>query len=242
VLRYAAADTVDVYSDMEGLESDETMDIDGKEQKMATQLMQGEAVELTGPSVGGMMPVFIPGQNIRGWVPEEQMSGDSALAASFPVRKIKPRGPGDSASPLREAFVKETAQLEGVPYKWGGRSPRGVDCSGMVQLAASYVGMGRVVPRTSRQQKAAARPVNPADLQKGDLIFTSKTQSRRISHVVVYIGDGMIREAPRTGSVVQSRSFARRYGFSPAQAAQGYDHSRGYKAGKYYVFFGSFFE
>ncbi|MFH2203137.1 MAG: C40 family peptidase [Elusimicrobiota bacterium] len=242
VLRYASADTVDVFSDMEGLESDETMDIDGKEHKLATQLMTGEAVEITGPSVDGMMPVFIPGQNIRGWVPEDRMSGDASLAASFPVRRIEPRGGLGGADPLREAFVKETAQLEGVPYKWGGRSPRGVDCSGMVQLAASYVGMGRVVPRTSRQQKAAARPVNPAKLEKGDLVFTSKTKDRRISHVVVYIGDGMIREAPQTGSVVQSRSFARRYGFSPEQAAQGYDHARGFKSGKYYVFFGSFFE
>jgi len=241
VYHYISDDVVNVYSDMEGLESQDIKTVGGKKLRLGTQLLKGEKVTINGPVRGGMVEVYVPGQDMRGWIPASALSGDRGLAKSFPVRKIAPgRGP-KASNPLREAFVQETAKLEGVPYVWGGRSPRGVDCSGLVQLAASYVGLGRFVPRTSRQQKANSRPVHPRDLRRGDLVFTSKRRDRRISHVVVYLGNGMIREAPRTGSVVQSRNFARRFGFDPSQV-QDYDHNSGVKHGKYYLFFGTYFK
>jgi cell wall-associated NlpC family hydrolase len=60
--------------------------------------------------------------------------------------------------------------LVGVPYRWGGRSGDGVDCSGLVQLALAAAGV--VAPRDSDQQRALGQPVAPGTaLARGDLVF-----------------------------------------------------------------------
>jgi hypothetical protein len=59
--------------------------------------------------------------------------------------------------------------LIGVPYLWGGRTPFGYDCSGLVQ--ALYTIIGVQLPRDADQQSAAGQPVPRADLQRGDLLF-----------------------------------------------------------------------
>lgn len=244
VYHYVKGKVVDVYSPDKELPSKQTKVVNNKEMKLGTQLLAGEKVSVTGPPTDdGYVPVYIPGQNMTGYVPAEQLSLDRGLAKNFPVRQIDPQPGPSGKNPLREAFVEETAKLEGVPYVWGGRSPKGVDCSGMVQLAASYVGMGDIVPRVSRHQKAASKPVHPRDLKRGDLVFTAKTSSkeRKVSHVVVYLGDGMIREAPRTGLSVMTRPFAKRFGVAPEQIKD-YDDNKGVRSGKYYLFFGTFFQ
>jgi len=60
--------------------------------------------------------------------------------------------------------------LLGVPYRWGGRSGDGVDCSGLIQLALA--GAGIAAPRDSDQQRSLGRPVEPGTaLERGDLVF-----------------------------------------------------------------------
>jgi cell wall-associated NlpC family hydrolase len=60
--------------------------------------------------------------------------------------------------------------LLGVPYRWGGRSGDGVDCSGLVQLALAAAGIA--APRDSDQQRSLGQPVEPgAPLARGDLVF-----------------------------------------------------------------------
>ncbi len=67
-------------------------------------------------------------------------------------------------------FVEIAERLTGVPYRWGGRSGDGIDCSGLVQLALGFAGIA--VPRDSDQQAALGRPVaEGAPLQRGDLVF-----------------------------------------------------------------------
>ena len=67
-------------------------------------------------------------------------------------------------------FVAVAEQLGGVPYRWGGRSGDGVDCSGLVQLALGFAGVA--APRDSDQQMALGEAVaEGAPLQRGDLVF-----------------------------------------------------------------------
>ena len=76
-------------------------------------------------------------------------------------------------SPLEDRetdFVAAAARLTGVPYRWGGRSGDGIDCSGLVQLALASAGMA--CPRDSDQQRdIGAAIADGAPLRRGDLVF-----------------------------------------------------------------------
>ena len=69
-----------------------------------------------------------------------------------------------------EDFVAVAAQLTGTPYRWGGRSGDGIDCSGLVQLALGFAGIS--APRDSDQQAALGSALDDgAPRQRGDLVF-----------------------------------------------------------------------
>lgn len=65
--------------------------------------------------------------------------------------------------------VSIAARLTGVPYRWGGRSGDGIDCSGLVQLALSFAGIA--APRDSDQQQELGAAVARDELRRGDLVF-----------------------------------------------------------------------
>ena len=103
---------------------------------------------------------------------------------------------GGSAS--GDAVVSEANKYLGTPYVWGGSSPSGFDCSGLVYYALNEAGIS--VPRTTAQgYKDMATPVNEATAQPGDLIFFG-TQGV-VDHVGIYMGNGQMVNA--TGSCVQ---------------------------------------
>jgi cell wall-associated NlpC family hydrolase len=95
----------------------------------------------------------------------------------------------------------------GVPYKWAGNTPAGMDCSGLIQRI--YADNGRQVPRTSREQYAASQKV-PGGLrnaQPGDLLFWSYDGTTQgVHHVALYIGNGQMIAAPHKGTQVQIQS------------------------------------
>lgn len=90
----------------------------------------------------------------------------------------------------------------GVPYRYGGTSPNGFDCSGLVQY--SYTQAGVRVPRTTRQLWSAVHTVGRGDLQPGDLLFFSI--EGKMSHVGMYLGGQRFVHAPQSGRTVSVAS------------------------------------
>jgi cell wall-associated NlpC family hydrolase len=111
-------------------------------------------------------------------------------------------------------------QYIGTPYVWGGESPKGFDCSGFAQYLYGKAGIR--IPRTTYTQWQAGRSVPQGQLQPGDLVFFRGSDSKGglPGHVGVYIGNGMMIDAPHTGASVRTERVdtfggymgARRYG------------------------------
>ena len=97
-----------------------------------------------------------------------------------------------------QAIVNAAAKYIGVRYVYGGTSPSGFDCSGLVQYACREVGIS--VNRTSRAQYSNGVAVSKSNLQPGDLVFFSKGSG--ISHVGIYAGNGQVIHAPSPGKRV----------------------------------------
>ncbi len=89
----------------------------------------------------------------------------------------------------------------GVPYRYGGTTPRGFDCSGLTQYV--YAQLGIDLPRTAAQQYGATRRISRSEAQPGDLVFFFGGGG--ISHVGIYAGDNMMIAAPRSGTVVRKQ-------------------------------------
>jgi peptidoglycan DL-endopeptidase CwlO len=87
--------------------------------------------------------------------------------------------------------------LVGMPYRYGGSSPAGFDCSGLVFYV--YRELGLAVPRTAAEQRSAAMRVPQDGLQPGDLVFFYTPED----HVGIYLGGGEFVHAPATGRVVE---------------------------------------
>lgn len=79
------------------------------------------------------------------------------------------------------------AQLN-KPYQYGGYTPQGFDCSGLVYYA--YQRSGIAIPRTSREQLRAAHPIPLQELAPGDLLFFGERKKRQPLHVGLYVGSG----------------------------------------------------
>ena len=93
-------------------------------------------------------------------------------------------------------------QQVGVPYRYGGSTPSGFDCSGLVHY--SYANAGKSVPRTTAALWNDLTPVQNRNMRVGDLLFFSI--SGKMSHVGMYLGGGRFVHAPSSGKVVSVES------------------------------------
>jgi cell wall-associated NlpC family hydrolase len=93
--------------------------------------------------------------------------------------------------------------MKGVPYRYGGETPGGFDCSGLVYY--SYMRAGLTVPRDSHAQYAHTIPLRRSALSRGNLVFF-RTQGGRVLHVGIYLGRGRFIHAPSSGERVSIAS------------------------------------
>jgi murein DD-endopeptidase len=89
----------------------------------------------------------------------------------------------------------------GKPYRYGGSSPAGFDCSGLVLYSYKLAGMA--LPHGTDRQRGLSRPVKVAELQRGDLLFFNQ-QGKKYGHVAIYVGDGRFVHAPSSGKSVRA--------------------------------------
>lgn len=149
---------------------------------------------------------------------QERLAAERARLAAEAAKKAQEALLGGSGTPTpvdagslgagRPEVLAIGLRYIGVPYVWGGTTPSGFDCSGLVQYV--YREIGVTLPRTSRQQfKSGARiPADRIDLLvPGDLVFFGYGgDPGRIHHVGIYAGGGDYLHAPQTGQNVQVSS------------------------------------
>ncbi|MEV5989619.1 NlpC/P60 family protein [Streptomyces sp. NPDC052051] len=107
---------------------------------------------------------------------------------------------GSTSTTKAEKALSFARSQIGKPYVWGATGPDSYDCSGLTQ--ASWKAAGVSLPRTTWDQVKVGTTVSIANAQPGDLIFFYDD----ISHVGLYIGDGMMIHAPKPGAYVREES------------------------------------
>ena len=108
------------------------------------------------------------------------------------------------------SLVETARSFIDYPYAWGGASAEeGFDCSGL--MMAVYRLNGLDLPRSLYAQFESGRPVGIMDLRPGDLVFFATGGDDRVSHVGIYISEGVFIHAPGTNKTVRSDALSNPY-------------------------------
>jgi NlpC/P60 family len=140
--------------------------------------------------------------------------GDAVLGLLKEKGLLLAEGPAPVMQQVRDTateLVMTAMNFLGVPYRRGGSSEDGFDCSGFTRFIFEN-SLGLVLPRRSDEQAQWNRllPVKVEELKPGDLVFFN-TLKRAFSHVGIYIGDGKFIHSPRTGTQVRIEDMRQAY-------------------------------
>ena len=130
------------------------------------------------------------------------------LAELDPGTTLKSEAPKPGVSDRIQNVLAKTLTLLGTPYRWGGESTEGFDCSGLVGYVYRTV-LGMDLPRVSRQMVNSGEAVERAKLAPGDLVFFGLRG--RVNHVGIYVGEGRFVHAPSRGKDVRVDSLVTGY-------------------------------
>jgi lipoprotein Spr len=112
--------------------------------------------------------------------------------------------PEFSSSVDKDEVMYKVIEFLNTPYRWGGTSKSGIDCSAFVQTVM-YQALGISIPRTSIMQSGVGEDVAREELKFGDLVFFDTRRRGRVSHVGIYLSDGyFVHSGSRTGVAIAS--------------------------------------
>lgn len=132
--------------------------------------------------------------------PEAPMSADDA---EYPILATQPDSKDKRPATTRlDALSRYFEEWKGTPYRWGGASKKGIDCSAFTQNAYAQL-FSHSLPRTTRQQLNQGSKVSMSTADQGDLVFF-KTGAR-LYHVGIYLGEKQFMHASASKGVVISR-------------------------------------
>jgi peptidoglycan DL-endopeptidase CwlO len=120
------------------------------------------------------------------------------------VAAATPEGTTVAPPSTHGGVVGVAMQYLGTPYRWGGASPSGFDCSGFVMYVFAQIGVS--LPHSTYAMYAMGTPVSLGQLQPGDLVFFNG-----LGHMGIYIGGGQFIHSPHTGDVVKISSMSGYY-------------------------------
>jgi murein DD-endopeptidase len=104
------------------------------------------------------------------------------------------------------AAAEKAKEYLGAPYQYGGATPAGFDCSGLVRF--SYAAFGVNLPHGTVELRKVTRMIRKRELKKGDLLFFNE-EGKKASHVALYLGNGRFIHAPSTGGKVRVDSISK---------------------------------
>jgi cell wall-associated NlpC family hydrolase len=151
---------------------------------------------VAGCASGGAVPQPVPGAGGR--------TAPSSPAPPVPAGTVVP----GTGSVEGMALTSTALSLRGAPYRNGGTTPGGFDCSGFVQYVFGQHGLA--MPRETREQFRVGRRVSRNDLEAGDLVFFT-TIAPGASHVGIVIGDDQFVHAPSSNGVVRVERLSSSY-------------------------------
>lgn len=181
-----------------------------------TQLLRSEPVELIGAGPPGWLHVAAVWQpsphdprGYPGWV------RSAHLARSTGARRTVPTAPDVDVPPLPSDALSLARRYLGLHYLWGGTSPWGFDCSGLVHYCLRLAGL--CVPRDACAQRAVATPVRLGDEVPGDLYFFAR--GGRVDHVGFVSEPAHLVHAPENSEAGSGDGRIEETPLSPARAA-----------------------
>ena len=169
----------------------------GTSYSVITKLSNGTVVDVLESASNGWKKIKTSNGTI-GWVSGSYLANGVVEQPSTPsTNKV-------------QAVIDLAHKQLGKPYVWGAEGPNSFDCSGLIYYVYKNAA-GITLPRTSSAQYSAGVAVSRSNLKAGDLIFSSTDGTGNITHVAIYVGDGQMIHAPRTGKNVEKVSINNSY-------------------------------
>jgi cell wall-associated NlpC family hydrolase len=170
----------------------------GSDRRIVGKLREGSRLTLTGKQRAGFAQTRFEGRNR--WVSVTYLAklsnagdvGNGGGGSAAPV------APPSTSSAKGLAAVEYARRQLGKPYRFGAEGPDRYDCSGLVMMAWRSVGVS--MPRVARHQYKQGNKIARSQLRAGDLVFF---YSQSPSHVGIYVGNGVMIDAPRPGKTVR---------------------------------------
>ena len=172
-----------------------------------------EKLSQMGYVVGSMDGVYgeVTAEAVRTLQKEKNLPVDGKISPELYktlIGRDLPVSRGASTATVRR-LISSSFQYVGVPYWFGGTTPRGFDCSGFTRYVFSQVGIN--LPRMADGQFSVGRPVSTEKLRAGDLVFF-ETYEPGPSHVGIYIGNSQFISATSSRGVVVADLFGYYWG------------------------------